>query len=131
DERAALLPRVDEPLRGQHLQRLTDRGQADPEVGLQVGHVDGRALRDLPGQDALRHHLHDLAVQSSCHTALNPRHTDLPHAESFAADHPPSTTRLAAVTYDASADNRNATTWATSSGCPSRPIAVAFALCSR
>src|SRR6185312_16002190 len=53
------------------------------------------------------------------------------HDEALTTDQPPSTTRFAPVTNEASEEARNATAAATSSGRPNRPATVSATLAAR
>src|SRR5690606_10828140 len=112
---------ADEPLGGEHLHGLAQRGGADAEAFAQRVHVEGAAFPDLPAEDHRSERLDGLAVQA-------PASVRASHAESFTMLHPPSTTTHAPVTNEASAEARKAITDATSSGAPNRPRTVALTL---
>ncbi|BFO18825.1 hypothetical protein SHKM778_52130 [Streptomyces sp. KM77-8] len=65
DEGAAFLPGVDHALGGEDLQGLAQGGEAHVEFALQGHQVEGRALGDVPTQDAAGQGFHGLAVHTA------------------------------------------------------------------
>jgi hypothetical protein len=74
DEGAAPLAGTDQPLGGEHLERLAQRGHAEIQLAAQRGQVQHGARGEPAGHDARAEQRHRLAVQPSARVAA---HEDL------------------------------------------------------